>query len=55
MSALEEHQAKINETLLQISLTNSPIRKKQLGKHLKRLRRELITYNYLQKRSKDDR
>lgn len=54
MTPIQEHQAKIDETIRQIEITNSPIRKKQLRVHLKRLRRELCTYNYLKKRSNNE-
>lgn len=45
---LNDHKEKIAETIRQINLTESPQRKYELHRHLKKLRKEYrIAQNYL--------
>lgn len=45
---LNEHKEKIAETIRQISMTESPQRKYELHRHLKKLRKEYRTaLNYI--------
>ena len=48
MVDIASHKEKITETIRQISITNSPQRKYELHRHLKKLQKEYrIAQNYL--------